>query len=298
MKVIAPQTIGTAQFTSSTIAEPDAAAGEVAWNSGTAYTTGQEVVLTSTHRRYRALQNGTNQNPATQAAYWLDIGPTNRWAAFDATVGTASSKNGGFVFEVDAESINAVALLEVNAAALGVYIKDGSEVIYTHQADMTWDGNVNDWLAYFTEPIIRKRELVLTDLPSIPGGSLVVEVTDPGLAELGMVCIGAATRFGDTRFGARAGIIDYSRKETDAFGAISIVKRSFAKRASMSLCVPAPTTDYLLRYLADHRAEAMVFIGAENLYGALLLYGFVKDFEIEIATPTTNYCSLTIEGLT
>ena len=42
------------------------------WSNSTAYTTGQYVTYNDT--TYKALQNGTNQNPATQTAYWDAVG--------------------------------------------------------------------------------------------------------------------------------------------------------------------------------------------------------------------------------
>lgn len=41
------------------------------WSNSTAYVTGNEVVLNS--RGYKALQNGTNKNPATETDYWQEI---------------------------------------------------------------------------------------------------------------------------------------------------------------------------------------------------------------------------------
>lgn len=47
-------------------------------------------ILTSTHRKYEALAASSGVSPSTDPAKWLDLGPTNRWAMFDARVGAAT----------------------------------------------------------------------------------------------------------------------------------------------------------------------------------------------------------------
>ena len=48
-----------------------AASGISAWSSGTAYVVGDRVIYDTL--TYISIQNGTNQNPATQTAYWTEI---------------------------------------------------------------------------------------------------------------------------------------------------------------------------------------------------------------------------------
>ena len=88
MRLIRPTTLTDAMLTSSTAPETD----YPAWSSVTAYTVGARVILTATHRRYEALAASTNVSPSTDPTKWLDLGPTNRWAMFDARVGTATSR--------------------------------------------------------------------------------------------------------------------------------------------------------------------------------------------------------------
>ena len=54
------------------------------------------------------------------------------------------------------------------------------------------------------------------------------------------------------------------------------------------------------RVLADVRATPCVWIGADDaqLYAPLIVYGWYRDFSIDVAYPTTSYVSLEVEGLT
>ena len=49
--------------------------------------------------------------------------------------------------------------------------------------------------------------------------------------------------------------------------------------------------------VAALRATPVLWIGSES-FESLTVYGFYKEFSIDIAYPTVSYCSLTIEGLT
>ena len=55
--------------------------------------------------------------------------------------------------------------------------------------------------------------------------------------------------------------------------------------------------DDVHRTLASLRATPALWIGSEA-FDSLTVYGFYKEFSIDLAYPTVSYCSLTIEGLT
>lgn len=93
------------------------------------------------------------------------------------------------------------------------------------------------------------------------------------------------------------GIIDYSRKEADQFGVISVVERAFAKRMTARVVMQTDAVDDIHRNLAALRATPVLWIGSET-FESLTVYGFYKEFSIDLAYPTVSYCSLTIEGLT
>jgi hypothetical protein len=66
---------------------------ETAYNSGTTYGVGDTVSLASSHRCYESLQAGNTNKPLpvlpeTTTDWWLDIGPTMRYAMFDLSRNT------------------------------------------------------------------------------------------------------------------------------------------------------------------------------------------------------------------
>lgn len=159
--------------------------------------------------------------------------------------------------------------------------------------------DIIDWYGYFFDPIMNKTDIIFQDIPPYSNGILSIVILNTGAtAKCGNCVIGNFYEMGLTQYGAKAGITDYSVKTVDAFGSTTIVKRSYSKRMTVNMAISAEIIDDLTTVLATFRSTPLVWIGADNLYTSLIVYGFYKDFEVDIAYPTISYCSLTIEGLT
>lgn len=297
MKLIRPIEITDAMLSSSTVAEND----YPAWNAGTAYVTGNRVILASTHRRYEALAASTGVNPASDPTKWLDLGPTNRWAMFDARVGTASTRTASLQAVLAPGAVDAVALIDTDAEGATVTLTVDGTVTYSRTQSFNLGGNaIDNWFSWFFEPIGRKSSLLFLDVPVYANGVVSVTITRDNPADTvscGTLLVGRQFSIGETEHGADIGIIDYSRKEADQFGVISVVERAFAKRMTARVVMQTDAVDDVHRNLAALRAIPVLWIGSET-FESLTVYGFYKEFSIDLAYPTVSYCSLTIEGLT
>ena len=297
MKLLRPVTITDAMLTSSTVAEND----HPTWSAGTAYVTGNRVILTATHRRYEALAASTGVNPASDPTKWLDLGPTNRWAMFDARVGTASTRTASLQTVLSPGAIDAVALIDTDAESATVTLTVAGVTTYNRTQSFNLGGNaIDNWFSWFFEPIGRKSTLLFLDVPVYANGVVSVTMTRDNPADTvscGTLLVGRQFSIGETEHGADIGIIDYSRKEADQFGVISVVERAFAKRMTARVVLQTDAVDDVHRNLAALRATPVLWIGSET-FESLTVYGFYKEFSIDLAYPTVSYCSLTIEGLT
>ena len=92
------------------------------------------------------------------------------------------------------------------------------------------------------------------------------------------------------------GIVDYSRRVTDDYGVTTVVQRDFARRMSVRLVVRTALADMLQRDLVQLRATAAQWTAVAGSPW-LDFRGFYKEFEIDLATPTVSYCTLTVESL-
>lgn len=291
MKLIRPTTITDSILTSSSVAETDAAA----WSSGTTYALDATVI--KSHRIWRSLQaSNTNHDPATSPTWWLDTGPTNRWGMFDSVIGTASTATDTFTVTLTPGRCDALALLEVTAESVTVTMTAGAETVFSRTIDLIDNSVVTDWYSYFFEPVIRANYLVITDLPVYGEGVITLTLNGTGAVSCGLCVVGMQSDLGNVLRSPSVGINDYSRKATDDFGNTILVQRAWSKRLSTRLILDSAEVDRVVRVLAGLRATPVVWIGSEY-FDAMVVYGFYKDFDVDIAYPTLSYCSLTIEGM-
>lgn len=302
MKIIYPLVLTDVMLVSSTAPETDFPE----WNAATPYVVGDKCIRIGTHRIYECLVNNTNfipENNLTGATpKWLDIAPTNRWSMFDNVVGTSTSITTPLTIVLTpGESLSGIYLGELIGKTATVSMKStvGGTTIYSKT--ITLDGSViTSFYDWFYQPYEQLTDLVLTDLPFhyyTPELTITLS-SSSGTVSCGVCKFGEVIDVGGTQYGSTAGIIDYSIKNTDAFGNYTIAERAFSKRASFKVFTDLVDFNKIFRRLATLRAVPCVWIGTEEaFYEPLIIYGFYKDFSIEVTYPTMNYCSLDVEGL-
>lgn len=270
------------------------------YNAGTTYADGDIVISATTHRTYESLVGSNLGNALTDTSKWTDIGPTNRWSMFDGSVTSQTSNPESIEVTIQTTGrIDSVALLNVDAAEVTVTMTDSVEgVVFNETFSLVSPSGIIDWYAYFFEPIERLADLYVGDMPPYAGAEIDVVLDGAGsTAKCGGLVLGLSKQIGETIYGSGVGIIDYSRKTTDTFGNFSVVERAFSKRANFTVNVPIGLTDQVQVLLSRYRAEPIVYVGSDR-FGATLVYGFYKDFNVEIENPSYSVCNLQIEGLT
>lgn len=225
------------------------------------------------------------QTPTPISIGWI-LGPTS---VFDVTT-TDSLYVGNSQFE---EASAPSARIVTTSAPVTSSISE----IYSQTFNLQSDSGVSSWYDYFSEEIIFATDLVLTDLPLYTSPIIRAVINKTGTASCGNMIVGQGRELGDVVYGARVGIADYSRKTVDDFGNYTLVERSFAKRTSFKIVIPNTQIDQMQTLLAGYRATPVMWIGTDQ-YAATWVFGFYKDFSIEIAFVEKSNVTLEIEGLT
>lgn len=295
MKVIKPVTFAAAtHLVSSTAVEAYAT-----WAAGTTYAK-DAFVDYGTHIYQSLVNSNTGNQPDTSPAQWVLIGPDNTHAMFDDQTSTATISTSPLTVVMTPGLINSLALLGLVGTQLVVQVRDGAGGPLVYDRTISLDGTfVWDWYQYFFEPNVQIGEIVLTDLPPYLGAHLTVTLTGTGTIQIGTLSFGTQYDLGEAEYGASLGIIDYSRKDTDEFGVTTFVQRDFSKRLTARLMLQNTQINRVQRVLADLRAQPAVWVTSDvDDLRPLTVFGFFRDFNIEVAYPTQSYCSLEIEGLT
>lgn len=298
--VVRPVSVTDAMLISTDVTEADYAA----WSAVTTYALGDRCIVTAdVHLIYESLAAGNlNHDPVTDTTNWIEVSPTNRWALFDgsnSTVTTAPSGSMTYTLR-PVGGINAFAALNLTGVnTVRVRLTHTTlGTVYDTTTDISSTPPDVGWWAWFFGTRTAPSLMVLTDLPGILGCDLIVDFSGTVDMSVGVVLFGEARSVGVGLLqGARVGIVDYSRKETDTWGNTVLVQRAFAKRANFSIPIMSGQVDSVIDYLATLRAIPCLWIGSGQ-YASSVVYGFYKAFEVVIAYSTVSDCSLDIEGMT
>ena len=272
-----------------------------AWVSGTSYTALDKVIYE--HKIYERIVTGAGTTtPDLDQINWLDSGYTNRYRMFDNIISSVSSRTGGIEFTLTPNQvINGIALLNVNASTVRVVMNDPIEgVVYDRTKELRSSSDVTDYYSYFFAPLINLGDLdtaIFLDLPNKPTATITVYVSSGvGLVEVGEVVYGVQSIVGRTNYGTAIGITSYSRKDTDEFGKVTVVKRKNSKYADYDIDIDNTNLAFVQRLFQDIDSVPCVFVGNPEME-ELIVYGFYKDFKATISFPTVSKCTLRVEGL-
>lgn len=308
LQIIVPITVSTPMLLASNVAEP--ASGDspdpAVWSASTTYGAGARVSLPATHLIYESAQAGNiNRNPADGASvlWWVEVGATNAWRMFDQKNSSQTTRIGGIDVTLKPNQVyNGLALLNVaGATAARVTMTDSVDgVVFDETQALQAPPESADWYAYFFGDITTKNQAVFS-LPTYGSAELRIRLAAPSgsaVVGCGVAAFGRRRSFGlGVEAGARVGIQDYSRKERNAFGDYQVTRRAFNKRAEFTMWLRANEVDSVQDLLASVRATPCVWIGSGK-YAATLIYGFYKDFDINLQYADLSSCSLSLEGLT
>lgn len=294
---------------------------------------GDQVYMSgTTHKVYECIvdiANGTIPPDIDEVAvypavqHWMEVRPTNRWAMFDNQIGTATSVTAAtydgiasMTYILRPGRIDSLALIELSASKVLVSIVSEASrtTIYSGEYHTLTNNNIGSWYEYFYEPsyqqdILTETNLFETALLYLPLYSdSLLEITIEKAAtndsaafaqvSCGVMVAGLSTNIGSTQNAPNLGIVDYSRKVTDEFGYTSVTQRRYSKRMSTKVMLKSSSVDSVSRILSLYRATPLVWLGVENYYSSLIIYGFYKDWDITIDNVLYSSCNLQIEGLT
>lgn len=277
----------------------NAGAADPEYFPSTSYALGARVYLSSTGKTYECVQApALGKNPATEPLYWMVTGSSNRWAMYDAEISTSTVTAGNLTTTVTVPSrINAVALFGLVGSQIQITQRGaGGAVLAQFAKDLRT--KPADWYEYFFMEPEQIPDVVFTSV--VPSTGSQLEITIIGPAGCAAIVVGNTFDLGEAEWGANTSIVDYSRKNTTTEGAQSFEPGRFSRRMSVRLQQPRERYPAVQRALEKVRATPCVWLGVPGVeaYSPMTIYGYYKDFSLEVAYPTTHLCSLEIESLT
>jgi hypothetical protein len=287
--------------------------GIAEWSAPTFYAVGQcAYVKGSAHKIFESVQPANlNHHPLSlETGWWIERGSTNLFKMFDASVGTYTRYAGDMDLWFDLTTcpgVNTLTLLgAINAESITVSIYNTAQdtVLWTETKDLIeWDTSLPvDWYWWFFSDAIPKDSIVFKNIGVYSSGTKMrVQIAKsdafPDLL-VGTLAFGVLRVIGDTQWNATVGIMDFSKKERDEFGVMSVVERSYAKTLDCDCFFENSQVPTVVRELEAVRATPCVWIGSDiSMFSPTIVYGFYKSFNVVLESAGGSFCNLEIEGL-
>lgn len=305
MKIVKPSPL---TLLSCSISETDAVDG-VAWNNTTTYSEGQKVRYN--HVSYKSVVNSNtgNQPDLTYTGddpKWMMLGATMPYRMLDdyQETQTVAPVGQDLTFSVSFVLADSFAFLNIQGGSMEIEIVDDNEVIYEQDVELIDDIQSLSLYEYYFMPITTSISdpFVNTSLPLCINATMNVTIHPAGdtdAVSLGHVVVGRARYIGETKYGAEVALTDYSRKDIDAFGYVTFVRRSYSKNATLNLYVSPSLVNGVTEFLSDVRATPILVEGGNSDVGfeALSIFGWIEDWRTVYTGPNENELSVEVQGL-
>ncbi|UOD30698.1 hypothetical protein INH39_02830 [Massilia violaceinigra] len=297
--VLAPVAITGAMIISSTVPETDHAV----YNPATSYTIGQRCISTVTHRIYESVSASANVghdptdliNQFGAVPWWVDQGPTNLWAMFDAFVSTQCVIASPLKIVLKPGSFNAVALFGLDADALSITVLDaaGGSVIYSYTGALE-ASEPADYYEYFFERFKPQTDFIATGLEAFNNAQITITLTKvTGPVKCGLIALGDMKPIGLTEYGAKVTPNSYSFIDVDRFGRTTITPGANTTDMSLQVKLGIAEANTVYATLKSVQAVPCVWIATDAAdYASLRVFG--------LGTPTLSHdgpdeCTVTLD---
>lgn len=276
------------------------------YNPATTYALADRCISATTHRIYESGQAGNIGHAPTDAInlagtppWWIDRGPTNKYAMFDGEVSTPTVHASPLTVVLTPGNIDALYLFGMDADTLDVSIKDAPDgtIIYTAAIGLekSKPDNLYDWIFLGFQP---QRDVVLRNIPPYYGMEVTVTLTRTGgTVQCGMMGLGLERVLGDTLRGSSVKPKTFSYIDINEFGDNVIVRRKSARDLAITARLPLSEATQIKEAIEELLDIPCAWIGSElSEYAGLMAYG-LGSADIRFDQPDTCLLTADIKGL-
>ena len=278
----------------------------LAWVSGT-YAVGDERHVVATRRVYKCAVAGTSTiSPELDPTRWVDMRPTNKWAAFDFYQNTKSTSTSDLYFEFLCGDffVNSIAVFGIigNYVRVEVFDTTGASIYVKTQSAMR---DAVDWEDYFFGITLYKDNATDTLLPIGVGYKIRVTIIGSGsnTRSVGTICVGRkmsidGDSWGGTQWGASVNLVSRSSNTVNTDGTIKIVSRGTYKIIDCDVIVPNEYMDTSAQIIKDTLGVPCAWIATDyEKANELRVFGIVKESPVQYQNVGMGGVKFRIEGI-
>ena len=272
VSALVPQIITGAKLISSSAPEAD----YPVWDKTKTYAAGERCIDPVAHRIFESSRaSNVGKDPAdirnrtavstSEAPWWFDFGPTNRWAMFDGDVSTQTVVPTSLTVVLRPGLLNAVYMAGIDADNALVTVRDqpGGEVIYTKSIRLE-ESAPDDYDVYFWMPFRPQTDLLITGIEQYAKAELTVTLSKGGGdVKCSFMAVGDLRVVGRTLTGVKIKPRSFSYVDLDKCGRLTTVRRPATVDMSLTALVDPAEVDRVIDMSKDLLDMVAVWIGSE-----------------------------------
>ena len=271
------------------------------------YALGQTASANQRVYESRVLQTAVNPLPVlpeTQTNFWIDVGPTNKYAMFDLSANTQTVTASPMTVVIPpGQRINTVGLtgLVGNSLTISATSVFGGGTVYNKVIDLN-SREVADGYDYAFEPFSTDPTAVVFDVS--PYSDIIVTITitsTSGNVKCGSCVLGTFIYLGDAERGAANDGLNFSTVTRDLYGSATLVPRRTLPKTTQKLRVPAARVNKVKAARVLLNAKPALWTGLDdssNSYADMLtVLGIYTQFVITASYPTHAEVTLSLEEI-
>ncbi len=268
---------------------------------GATYSAGNKVYDPATTNVYEKLETSgvlASYEELSDATKWLNLGVTNKFKMFDDIFQSQTVSEVGqdivVTIKQDEDNENAPATVTNSIALFNLYAKEVTVVgvknsvqVYNKTFNLKKRSTVSPCVVFNCAfgRTVYIRTLLIDDLPlsceAIEYTVTIKPPKDDKPAKVGICQVGYTINMGVTLKRAALSTIDYSVKETNEFGEITVTQRAYTNRLDATIVMPTRVTSDIWELLDDLRATPLIWIPTDKPnYRASIVYGIISDKRI------------------
>lgn len=279
------------------------------WNPATVYAAGAQIYLASTHRVYESVKDGnTGKDPSLPssqysaagiATWWIDIGPTNKYAMFDGLVSSQTQAASPLSITLAPGAFNGFALFGVDADSFSVVVRDapGGAVVYEEDNTALEATQPADYYEYFFDRFKPLRQFIRAGIDAYSTAEITLTLNrGTGNVGVGMLAIGDLRPVGIPQRDASVEPQDFSYVKQDAFGNTTVQKRANATGMSISAVMEKADANSVLDTIKEVLGVPVVVVGSQvDEFAWLTVFGLVSASMTPVPYPYATV-KLSVKG--
>lgn len=270
------------------------------------YKKGDQVVYLPNHTRYQSLIGSNKSNPSEtatedEAAEWIEVGPSNRWAMFDDKKSTKTKDDAAFSFDLKpGTKFDFIAFFGCTGVEnIQVQVKNsGGSVVQTLSKDMLDDDAALEWGLDANSPAFI-NDAHINGLIYADGHYITITIT-PAVGfdtEVGLVSFGIERYIGvsvSDEMGRN--YLDLSEYNFDEFGETKITKRPVVKLNTYSTLVESARIEVVDRFITSIAGQFNIWYADIGNGQSILTYGTYERSPTSIKANNHRNYTITVRS--